>query len=720
MDKIIKQHDIRDCGAACLASISAHYNVGIPIARIRQYASTDKDGTNILGLVRGAEKIGFEAKGVKGSLDSLPFLPYPAIAHVVRRTDDNMEYHHFVALYAEKDDKIQMMDPGYGTMEWVKKDDFKKEWSGALVLLEPKSDFVERDETVSVFSKFKNLVWPHKSILLQALIGAVIYTALGLSSSIYIEKITDYVLVGGNTNLLNLLSVTMLLIVILKFSISMIQGFIVMRTGQMIDANLILGYYKHLLKLPQSFFDTMQIGEITSRISDAVKIRNFINDTVISLIVNFLIVILSFALMFVYYWKLALIMLIVIPLYGILYVITDKWNKKIERKVMEDAASLESQLVESLNAEKTIKQFGIESYANEKTENRFAKMLYSIYGSGKCGMIAGGFSELISSVFTVIMIWSGSYFVLDGHITAGELMSFYAIVGYFTSPVASLITSNKSIQDALIAADRLFEIMELEREETSDKIELKRDMVGDVGLCDVKFSYGTNRDVFDNLNMCFKRGQMTAIVGESGCGKTTIANLLQNLYPLKSGKIMVGDYILADLSNHSIRTLISAVPQQITLFSGTIIQNIALGEYEPNLERVATLTRKLGLSDFIEKLPQGYNTQVGENGSMLSGGQKQRLAIARALYKNPEILILDEATSALDSMSEQYVQSVIQDLRRDGKTIIVIAHRISTIRNADSIYVMKEGKITEYGTYDELQNKNGEFNRLWKSSVNVN
>jgi len=166
--------------------------------------------------------------------------------------------------------------------------------------------------------------------------------------------------------------------------------------------------------------------------------------------------------------------------------------------------------------------------------------------------------------------------------------------------------------------------------------------------------------------------------------------------------------------------LISAVPQQITLFSGTIIQNIALGEYEPNLERVATLTRKLGLSDFIEKLPQGYNTQVGENGSMLSGGQKQRLAIARALYKNPEILILDEATSALDSMSEQYVQSVIQDLRRDGKTIIVIAHRISTIRNADSIYVMKEGKITEYGTYDELQNKNGEFNRLWKSSVNVN
>lgn len=717
MDKIIKQHDMRDCGAACLASVAAHYNVGIPIARIRQYACTDREGTNILGMIRGAERIGFEAKGVKGKAESLPLLPYPTIAHVVRRTDDNMELHHFVVLYGEKNDKVQVMDPGYGSMEWVKKEDFCKEWSGALVLLEPKNGFEAHDETVSVYTKFKELVWPHKSILLQALIGAIIYTALGLTSSIYIEKITDYVLVGGNTNLLNLLSIVMILIVLLKFTISMIQGFIVMRTGQMMDANLILGYYKHLLKLPQSFFDTMHIGEITSRINDAVKIRNFINDTVISLVVNVLIVILSFALMFVYYWKLALIMLIVIPLYGALYVITDKWNKKVERKVMEDAASLESQLVESLNAEKTIKQFGIEVYENEKTENRFVKMLYSIYSSSKCGMMAGGISELVSSLFTVIMIWVGSYFVLDGHLTAGELMSFYAIVGYFTSPVASLVTSNKSIREALIAADRLFEIMDLEREEITGKIEFKREMMGDVVFSDVCFSYGTSREVFNGLNMRFKRGEMTAIVGESGCGKTTIANLLQNLYPIDEGRIMIGDHILANLSNHSLRTLIAAVPQQITLFSGTIIQNIALGEYEPDLEKVATLTRDLGLSDFIDKLPQGYNTQVGENGAMLSGGQKQRLAIARALYKNPEILILDEATSALDSMSEQYVQSVIQNLRKEGKTIVVIAHRLSTIKNADCIYVLKDGKLEESGNYESLQAFNGEFCKLWKSQM---
>lgn len=714
MDKVIKQHDMRDCGAACLASISAHYNVGIPISRIRQYACTDREGTNVLGLIRGAERIGFEAKGVKGTADSLSLLPYPAIAHIVRHTDDNKELHHFVVLYAQKKNKIQVMDPGFGSMEWIKKEDFYKEWSGVLVLLEPKSDFEARDETVSIFSKLKELVWPHKSILLQALIGALVYTTLGLTFSVYIEKITDYVLVGGNTNLLNLLSVVMLLIVFLKFIIRMIQCFIVMRTGQMMDANLILGYYKHLFRLPQLFFDTMQVGEIISRINDAVKIRNFINETIISLFVNSLILILSFTLMFVYYWKLALIMLIAIPLYAGLYIITDRWNKKIERKVMEDAASLESQLVESLNSEKTIKQFGIEEFESEKTESRFVKMLYSIYDSGKCGIVAHNISELISSSFTVVMIWIGAYFVLDGYITQGELMSFYAIVGYFTAPVASLITSNKAIREALIAADRLFEIMDLEREEVSDKIDLRRELIGDIVISNVKFSYGTSQDVFDGLDMRFERGKMTAIVGESGCGKTTVANLLQNLYPIDDGKITIGNYALNNLSKRSIRTLIATVPQQITLFSGTIIQNIALGEYEPDLEKVVALTRNLGLSDFIEKLPQGYDTQVGENGARLSGGQKQRLAIARALYKNPEILILDEATSALDSMAEQYVQSMIQNLREEGKTIIIIAHRLSTIKKADIIYVMKNGKVVEEGCYDSLQRRKGEFFRLWE------
>lgn len=713
MKEEIKQHDMRDCGAACLASIAAHYHYGISIARVRQYASTDKYGTNVLGLIRAAEKLGFEAKGVRGNVDALPHIPYPAIAHVIRHAD-NQELHHYVVLYGYKNGTVKMMDPGIGDMQSMTIEAFKAEWSGVLVLMEPSEHFFLKNEKISIWSRFFSLVKPHRSAFLQAFFGAVCYTVLGLSSSIYIEKVTDYVLVGGNTNLLNLLSVMMLVILAFQIFISSYQGVIVLRTGQMIDARLILGYYKHLLRLPQSFFDTMQVGEITSRINDAVKIRNFINSTAMRLLVNALIVVLSFLLMFGYYWKLALIMLAVIPFYAAIYMVFDRWNKRVERKVMENAASLESQLVESLNAEKTIKQFGIEDFENECTENRFVRLLYSIYSSVKAAIFSANSSDFISRLFTIILIWVGSYFVIDGEITPGELMSFYALVGFFTSPAASLIEANKSVREAMIAADRLFEIMDLEREEETDKIQLSRESVGDIVFSDVSFAYGTRREIFKNFNLTIHQGEMIAIVGESGSGKSTLANLLQNLYPVNSGKITIGGLELKYLSTESVRHLISAVPQQITLFSGSVIENIAIGEYEPDVKKILNLSQILGLEDFINSLPEGFNTYIGENGSMLSGGQKQRLAIARALYKDPEILILDEATSALDSVSEQYVQKVLSDFIQRKKTVIVIAHRLSTIRSADNVVVLRDGEVVESGRFENLLKNNGELKRLWK------
>lgn len=714
MNVKIRQHDEFDCGAACLASVAAHYKLGIPIARIRQYAATGKDGTSVYGLIRAASKLGFVAKGVKGKKESLSMIPYPTVAHVIKETTEDI-YHHFVVLYKSKKNKIQVMDPAYGSLEWMNIEEFVKVWSGVLILFEPTETFYPHDERYPLFGRFKELIAPHKVMLLQAFIGALCYTIFGLSNSIYIEKITDYVLIGGNTGLLNLLSFAMIFVVVMKLIFYFVHNFIIIRTCQLMDSSLILGYYKHILKLPQQFFDMMQIGEITSRINDAVKIRNFINSTIIGLVVNALIVILSFVVMFVYSWKLALVMTIVIPFYLILYFFTDFWNKRVERKVMENSANLESQLIESLNAEKTIKQFGIENYENERTENRFVKMLYSIYSSGKCALISNGVSEFFSSILVIVLIWIGSTFVMKGEMTTGELMSFYAIVGYFTAPISSLIMANKTIREAFIAADRLFEIMDLEREKTEDKIELKRDMIGDVVFSNVKFAYANDKNVFENLNLRIQKGKLSAIVGESGCGKTTIVNLLQNLYPLNNGKITIGGCQLSLFSNESIRTMISVVPQQITLFSGTILQNIALGEYYPDVRRVSEILDQLGLSEYIESLPQGFNSQVGENGSYLSGGQKQRLSIARAIYKNPEILIMDEATSSLDSLSERYVQSVVEDLLKQKKTIVVVAHRLSTIKNADEIFVLKDGALIEQGNFSKLVSNNGEFYRLWSS-----
>lgn len=714
MKETVKQHDMRDCGAACLASVAAHYHLKMPIARIRQYACTDKQGTNVLGLIQAAEKMGFVAKGVKAQKEVLDKIPTPAIAHVVRKNGD-MELHHFVVVYGYRKGQVKIMDPAYGTMEFVPAEKFSGEWTGVLVLLEPDDGFEAVDNTVSVWRRFWALVRPNSNVLAQALFGALLYTVLGLSTSIYIEKITDNVLVGGNTNLLNLLGVAMLLILAFQLILGCCQSVMVLRSGQLIDSRLILGYYKHLLLLPQTFFDTMQTGEITSRIGDAVQIRNFINSTAIRLVVNVFIIIFSFALMFTYYWKLALIMLIVIPLYIGLYLITDKWNKRTERRLMEDAAALESQLVESINGVRTIKQFGIEHFSNLKTENRFVKMLYSIYSSAMNAVFSGRSSEAINRIFTIVLLWAGSYFVLDGEITAGELMSFYALIGYFTGPIAELVESNKSVRTAIIAADRLFEIMDLEKEEKGDKIDIKPEMSGDVQMVHVSFRYGTRTQVFDDFSVVFRKGQFSAIVGESGSGKSTIAHLLQNLYPIASGKIFIGEMDLQYVSNASLRSLVASVPQQVDLFSGTVLQNIALGDETPDIQRVVELSKDLGLLDFIEKLPEGFNANVGENGSLLSGGQRQRLAIARALYKDPEILILDEATSSLDSVSEKYVQQTIAKQREKGKTIIVIAHRLSTVRNADQIFVLAEGKLQEQGKFEQLVAAKGEFFRLWQN-----
>jgi ATP-binding cassette, subfamily C, bacteriocin exporter len=712
----IKQHDIKDCGAACLASIGNHYQVNLPIARIRQYAHTDKRGTNVLGIVEAAEKMGFSAKGVKGGIDSLDKIPLPAIAHVVLK----QQLHHYIVIYkvekskTESQSKITVMDPAFGKMETYTFEEFQKIWSGVLVLFAPNDDFRTYNDKVSPITRFWHLVQPHKTILVQALLGAIVFTVLGLAMSIYIQKITDYVLVEGNRKLLNLLSISMIGIIVLQGFIGSQKSIFVMKTGQLIDAKLILGYYKHLLHLPQRFFDTMQIGEITSRINDAVKIRSFINEVAIDMIVNVFIVIFSFTLMFTYYWKLALVILVVIPFYGLIYFILNKFNKKVERNIMENAAELQTQLVESVTHVRTVKEFGIEDFSNLKTENKFVKLLFSTYKSGLNGVFAGSSTQFLASLFTVILMWIGSGYVIDRAITPGELFSFYALISYFTSPVASLIGMNKTAQNALIAADRLFEIMDLEREKTENKIEMQRENIGDIKFENVSFRYGSRMDVFKNFNATFKKNETTAIVGESGSGKTTLISLLQNLYPIKEGKIYIGNYDTQFIHYKNLRQLIGVIPQQLNLFSGNIIENIALGDSFPNIQRILDLSKQLGITEFVEKLPNGFETQIGENGAMLSGGQKQRIAIARALYKNPEILLMDEATSSLDTNSERIVKEVIDDFKKQGKTIVIIAHRLSTIANADQILVMENGEVIESGNHHVLLERKEKYFDLWK------
>jgi len=705
----VKQRDITDCGAACLASVAAYYKVGLPVSRIRQLAGTDKKGTNVLGVVEAAEKMGFLAKGVKGDWESLFKIPKPAIAHVV--IDGKLA--HYVVIYKAGEKHIEIMDPGDGEIHKVDHEKFREEWSGVLVLIAPGEKFTIRDEKTSISTRLWQLIKPNRSILLQSLIGALVFSVLGLSMSLYVGRLVDHVIPGGNFNLLTLLGIAMVIIILVRLFLSLFQSLFILKTGQKIDASLILGYYQHLLKLPQSFFDNMRTGEIISRIGDAVKIRVFINDVSINLILNVFILIVSFILMFTFFWKLALIMLVVVPFYFMIYLISNKLNKKMQRKVMEKGADLEAQLVESLNSAGTIKRFSLEEFSNFKTETKFVALLETVYRSGLNSIFSSSSSGLVTQLITLMVLWVGAAYVLKTQITPGELLSFYSVVGYFTGPVVGIIGFNRALQDARIAADRLFEIFDLEIDSEENKIDLRPEMVGDISFENVSFRYGTRVDVFHSLNLTIRKGEIAAIVGESGSGKSTLVSLLQNIYPLNEGNIKTGKYDHKHITNKSLRQIISVVPQKIDLFAGSVTENIAVGELVPDMEKILSVCEKLGMTKFIESLPHGFSTYLGENGANLSGGQKQRIAIARALYRDPQVLILDEATSSLDSLAETFVQQTMKMLKDEKKTVIVIAHRLSTIHHADRIIVLEKGKVVQEGTFTELSVQDGHFRTMW-------
>ena len=711
----VKQHDIKDCGAACLVSLGNHYRVHMPIARIRQLANTDLRGTTVLGLSQAAEKMGFKAKGIRGTWDLLGEMPLPAIAHLHLKNG----LQHYVVIYRKNLRQLTIMDPATGELEKYTKDNWMEIWTGVALLAIPGEAFRPFSTGNTPLFRLWKLIEPHRFIWIQAIGGAIVYTLLGLGMSVYIQKITDYVLVDGNRNLLNLLSVGMLGIVFLQVFIGTQKSLMVMKTGMQMDARLLLGYYQHVLQLPQAFFDTMRVGEITSRLNDAIKIRHFINDVAMELLVNCFVLIFTLALMLHTFSPMAMLLIWSIPGYGLVYWVTNWQNKRLERKLMEDAAQVEIHVVESLQHNRSIKEFGIVSFIQQKAENKIVKLLLTAFQGGKNALFTANSTLIISQTLTIVVLWQGAGYVLDRSISPGELFSFYALVGFVTNPIHALMGANKAIQQAVIASDRLFDIMDLEVETSAGTLTLEQTDVCDIRFTNVDFMYGTRTRVLESCSMNFKQNQWTAIVGESGSGKSTLFALLHKLYPISSGQIHIGRHDVRLINPQSLRKFIRLVPQQIELFSGNVFENIALGEVRPDYKRVMELCQQVGLAPMIEQLPSTYLSLLGENGAMLSGGQKQRVAIARALYHDPEVLLLDEATSALDAYAEAEMHELFKEFVARGKTVISIAHRLSGIIAADQILFLCAGRVSETGTHAELLAKGGDYWRLWQKQHGI-
>jgi len=689
--KSFRQRDITDCGATSFAFVCAHYRLHIPMTRLRQQLGTNRFGTTAASFVRAAQVLGLTAKGVKGSADALPSVPLPAIAHCL--IDQRLM--HYVVLVDWTPKFARVMDPAVGRVEKWPHEKFRAVWTGVLILLAPGVDFQPGDQTVSPWQRLWGLLRPHTAVLTQAFVGAVVTTILGLGMSVYVQKIVDHVIPDGNRQLLNLLGVTMLSILTFKLALGWCQSLLSLRTAQKIDVTLILAYYRHLMRLPQPFFDTMRVGEITSRVADAVKIRNFLNSSLLSLILNPLILVFSLAAMFFWSWELALLSLALLPVNAAIYWVMNRLNQEYQRRLMERAADFDAQLVESLNAQPVLRRFRLEAHSVLRTENRLVRLLKTNWSAALGSLGSNITATFVTQAYMIGLLWLGGGLVLDAGLTPGQLMSCYTLAAYLTGPITALIGLNASIQETLIATDRLFELMDLELEKDQGLIEFTERHVGDIRFESVNFKHAGRAATLQNITITLPAGRISALVGESGCGKSTLLALLQRLYQPDSGRIFIGEHDIQYYRLESLRRNLAVVSQQTHLLSGTVIENLAPGDCQPDMEQLLRLCREVGILEFIEKLPRGFFTQLNENGTNLSGGQRQKLALVRALYLKAPILLLDEPTSALDAKSEEQLMQLLLKLRDEGRTIVIAAHTSVLLSIADVQVSMAVGKIAE-------------------------
>ena len=711
----IKQHDYKDCGCACLATLCKQYGLKYPISKIREVAGTDKMGTSAFGLIKAAEQLGFSAKGVKANKpeDIFSDIPLPAIAHVVV----NKQLLHFVVVHKISKEEIIVADPGQGIVKY-KPNEFFDIWTGVLLIITPTAEFKKGNEVKGLFSRFSSLIKPQKKIVINIFIASILITILGIVGSFYFKFLLDDVVPNNLADTLHIFSIGIIVLVLFKVVTEAFRTQLLIHLGQKLDIPLMLGYYEHVINLPMNFFGTREVGEIVSRFNDASKIRDAISGATLTMMIDTFMVIIGGIILYNQNHLLFGITLVPVILYGIIVFAFKKSIEEINRETMISNAKLTSYLVESLNGIETIKAFNAEREVNLETEKRFIKLIKNVFKNGFINNFQGTLKGGVKAIFAIVVLWIGGSEVLKGNITIGELLTFNALLAYFLSPIENIINLQPTLQTAMVAGERLGEILDLELEKSIEEHKKinPETLKGDIEFKNLDFRYGTRQLVLKNIGINIKHGTKIALVGESGSGKTTLAKLLMNFYQCEKGELLINGYNIKDINIEVLRDKIAYISQETFLFNGTIIENLTLGNPYLTYEEIIDACKKSQIHDYINSLPLRYNTLVEENGSNFSGGQKQRISIARAILKKPEILIMDEATSNLDSITEKAIDKTMNEFS-DGITTIVIAHRLSTIMRCDEIYVLEKGEIKEKGSHNELINKRGMYYNLWKEQL---
>ena len=690
-----------DCGAACLAMILRYNGKHVSINRLRELANVGREGASLHSVAEAGEALGFHTRGLRASYEHLQKIELPAIVH--------WEGYHYIVLYEAKPDRVVVADPAVGLRK-LSREEFERGWTGYLLQMTPTAALGGVEESKTTIGRFLPLLLPYKHLLAEIFLASVVIQLFGLASPIFMQVIVDKVLVHKNVPMLNLMLFGMLIVALFQTATIALRYYLMVHTTRRIDLEMVVGFYRHMLSLPLRYFEERKVGDILKRFSENEKVREMLTGRALGVLLDCLMIIVYLALMFYYNAKLTFVALAFMPGYAILTLIVTPMMQRQYREAFQRGAEAESQMVEAVTAVGTVKATAAERSIRWKWEGLMVKSLNVQFRSAMTSMASYSVGNILQTMSTTLLLWYGANLVITGELSVGQLMAFNVLVGSVTHPIISLIELWNSVQEVNIALERLNDVFDAKPEENPAQESLIHlpQVRGHLRFENLTFRYPTrpDRNALQNINLEIYPGQTVALIGRSGAGKTTFANLLLRMHVPNEGRIYIDGHDLRQVSLGSLRAQVGVVPQDVFLFSGTIRENIAFGQTDAPLEEVVGAAMLAGAHEFISELPLGYETVIGERGQSLSGGQKQRVAIARALFKKPRILIFDEATSALDTESERAIQQNLDKILKD-RTTLIIAHRLSTVRNADLIVVMDRGAIVETGNHYSLMEQRG-------------
>ncbi|GHT19376.1 ABC transporter ATP-binding protein [Bacteroidia bacterium] len=725
-----QQLDAMDCGPSCLRMIAKFYSRSYTLQNLREKSFITREGVSMLGISDAAESIGFHTQGVRiNFLQLVNDALLPCILH--------WNQNHFVVCYGIKKKKgnyaIQIADPA-GKKYTMNKEEFLKCWissktngrdTGTALLLEPSPEFYEQEDDKEKREKnlgyYLRYLFPYKSEMVQLLVAMIIGSVLSLIFPFLTQAMVDQGIGNHNLNFITLILIAQLVLFITQTGMGFIQSWISLHTNTRISISLISDFLAKLMKLPIRFFDSKNVGDIMQRIGDHSRIQSFMTGTSLSTLFSFVNFFIFAGIMAYYNLTILLVFLVGNALYVAWILSFLRYRKKLDNKRFTLSSANQSNMIQMITGMQEIKLNNCEKQQRWQWERIQAKQFkISIEGTalGQYQQIGSIFFNQTTSLFISFL---SAKAVVDGSITLGMMMSISYIIGQLSGPISQVIGFTQSLQDAKISLERLNEIHNKEDEEQT--IDNKLNELPDnktLQLENVYFSYdGADRDyVLEDLSLTIPQNKITAIVGASGSGKTTIVKLLLGFYPPLKGKITIDNTNMEEINPHLWRQKSGAVMQDGFIFSDTIANNIAVGVDEVDKKRLLHAVETANIKEFIEGLPLKYNTKIGMEGNGISQGQRQRLLIARAVYKNPDFLFFDEATNALDANNERIIMDNLAEFYQ-GKTVVIVAHRLSTVQQADNIIVLDKGKIVEHGTHRELTEKKGAYYTLVKNQLEL-